>query len=117
MGFLDKIKTWFRRRKKLNVPVEDMQSETVIKPPTEMEVLIQEHEHLEAERNRLKKEIEVVDSQYSDGSIAAADRDRAYRTRLARAGSIRIRQMQIRNKLLSMGHPLSQRTTSATIAY
>ena len=72
---------------------------------------------IEAERGRLKKEIEVVDSQYSDGSIPAAERDRAYRTRLARAGSISIRQMEIRNKLLSMGHPLSQRTVSATIAY
>lgn len=75
---------------------------------TEADVLMQEHVQLEGERTRLRQEITVVDSQYAAGEIGAADRDRAYRTRLARAGSIRVRQMEIRSRLAEMGQEVPQ---------
>ncbi|MFX1300464.1 MAG: hypothetical protein ACFFDE_05940 [Promethearchaeota archaeon] len=69
---------------------------------------MQEHVQLEGERTRLRQEIVVVDSKYAAGEIGAADRDRAYRMRLARAGRIRVRQMEIRSRLTEMGHEVPQ---------
>ncbi len=118
MGIFDRIKAWFRRKKVHKATTnEEVKPETPTRPPTEIEVLVQEHDHLEAERSRLKKEIELVDAQYSEGTLAAAERDRAYRTRLARAGSISIRQMEIRNQLQKMGHPISHETARTVMAY
>lgn len=117
MWLIDKIKAWFRREKEPEGTQKALTPEPTSTPPTEVEVLVQEHDHLEAERGRLKKEIQVIDARYSDGAIEAAERDRAYRTRLARAGSISIRQIEIRSQLLQMGHPIMQRTTSAAMAY
>ncbi|MFX0077947.1 MAG: hypothetical protein ACFE8O_01795 [Candidatus Hermodarchaeota archaeon] len=75
---------------------------------TEVDVLMREHVQLEDERMRLRQEISVVDSKYAAGEIGAADRDRAYRTRLACAGRIRVRQMEIRSRLAEMGQEVPQ---------
>lgn len=121
LGIFDRIKSWFTRRAKPfasspetsspTVPtgvVSEPEADAVTAPVTEGDVLVQEHTQLEAERTRLRQEITVVDSQYSSGEISAANRDRAYRVRLARAGSIRVRQMEIRSRLAEMEHPVPQ---------
>lgn len=122
LGIFDRIKSWFTRRSKpsssspetssspplLTKVVSESEADTVAGPVTEADVLVQEHTQLEAERTRLRQEITVVDSQYSSGEIEAGDRDRAYRIRLARAGSIRVRQMEIRSRLAEMGHQVPQ---------
>ena len=121
MGFLQKLKVWFQRLFKRDVqetrfePVEDSSVKVAV-PPSEAQVLIEEHQQLAAERTRLKKEIKLVDTQYDGGEIEAAERDRAYRTRLARAGSISIRQKIIRSRLNELGHPLSQEQQSSQVA-
>lgn len=126
LGFFDRIKSWFTRKAKPSAPspntspsppvsvqaistadVESV-SASVAAPVTEADVLMREHVQLEDERTRLRQEISVVDSQYASGEIGAADRDRAYRTRLARAGSIRVRQMEIRSRLAEMGQDVPQ---------
>lgn len=122
LGIFDRIKSWFTRRSNpsssspktspspplLAEAVSEPEADTVAGSVTEADVLVQEHTQLEAERTRLRQEITVVDSQYSSGEIEAAERDRAYRTRLARAGSIRVRQMEIRSRLAEMGHQVPQ---------
>jgi hypothetical protein len=122
LGIFDRIKSWFTRRSKpsssspetspspplLTVFVSEYETDMVAGPVTEADVLVKELTQLEAERTRLRQEITVVDSQYSSGEIEAGDRDRAYRVRLARAGSIRVRQMEIRSRLAEMGHPVPQ---------
>ena len=126
LGIFDRIKSWFTRRAKPSSPSPetspsppvsvgvvseskvDAVSALVTAPVTEADVLMQEHVQLEDERTRLRQEITVVDSQYSSGEIGAADRDRAYRIRLARAGSIRVRQMEIRSRLTEIGQEVPQ---------
>ncbi|MDO8124526.1 MAG: hypothetical protein Q6364_09130 [Candidatus Hermodarchaeota archaeon] len=126
LGIFDRIKSWFTRKTKPSSPspttapsppafdrpmsTPDVNSESVPVGAlvTEADVLMQEHVQLEGERTRLRQEITVVDSQYAAGEIGAADRDRAYRTRLARAGSIRVRQMEIRSRLAEMGQEVPQ---------
>lgn len=118
LGLWQKIKAWFKRDNKSNNSTQEFTQEhsqeytqepskvPVASGSPEIDILVEEHEHLEAERTRLRREIELVDTQYSQGEIAAGDRDRAYRLRLARAGSISIRQMEIRNQLLQKGYPV-----------
>ena len=112
LGLLSRIKSWFRRKSS----GESSSTSTVTKihsahssenqSLSEGNLLVQEHEQLETERSRLRKEITVVDSRYSSGEIEAGDRDRAYRLRLARAGQISMRQLEIRSQLVKMGHPI-----------
>ena len=126
LGIFDRIKRWFTRKAKpsspspttspsppvsvgaVSAPSVDSVPAPVAAPVTEADVLMQEHVQLEDERTRLRQEITVVDSQYAAGEIGAVDRDRAYRTRLARAGSIRVRQMEIRGRLAEMGQEVPQ---------
>lgn len=111
MGLLDRIRSWFSRKPKTSTS-SSPSLESSTPPPdqagplSEGDLLVQEHEQLDTERTRLRQEIVVVDKQYSHGEIEAGDRDRAYRTRLARAGQISMRQLEIRTKLVEMGHPI-----------
>ena len=113
MGFWQRIKELFKRGQKAH---PERQSHThPEKPsyPAEVEILLQEHDQLGAERTRLRGEIELIDTQYTQGKIEAGERDRAYRVRLARAGQIGLRQNEIRTQLAKMGHPIpkAQRTS------
>ncbi len=108
MGLWQRIKDWFRRRPKTsNSKQQHAQPERPTYPP-EVEILLQEHEQLGAERTRLRAEIELIDTQYAQGKLEAGERDRAYRTRLARAGQIGLRQNEIRTQIANMGHSIPQ---------
>ncbi|MFW9935466.1 MAG: hypothetical protein ACFFDU_08220 [Candidatus Thorarchaeota archaeon] len=114
MGLWQRIKEWIRREPK---PITTNHSHTQHERPTypeEVEILLQEHDQLGAERTRLRGEIKLVDTQYAQGKIEAGERDRAYRARLARAGQIGLRQIEIRNQLAKMGYPIpkEQRTSN-----
>lgn len=126
LGLFDRIKCWFTRKAISSSPSPTISPsppvsggavlvspvgsvvEPGVVPVMEVDVLMQEHVQLEGERTRLRQEIVVVDSKYAAGEIGAADRDRAYRMRLARAGRIRVRQMEIRSRLTEMGHEVPQ---------
>jgi len=111
MGLFEKIKAWFRPKSQVSTPSSP--SLRLSAPPLQREVsssegemLVREHEQLETERTRLRQEITVVDRQYANGEMGAGDRDRAYRMRLARAGRISMRQLEIRSTLVKIGHPI-----------
>ena len=111
MGLFNRIKSWFSRKPKASTPSSPSLGSSTPPPVpegplSEGDLLVQEHEQLDTERSRLRHEIVVVDKQYTQGEIEAVDRDRAYRTRLARAGQISMRQLEIRTKLVDMGHPI-----------
>jgi hypothetical protein len=111
LGFIDRIKAWFKRIPRATTNSSSSSSTsssplTKTVPMSEGELLIQEHDSLESERTRLRQEITMVESQYSNGDIGAVDRDRAYRMRLARAGRISMRQLEIRSQLVRIGHPI-----------
>jgi hypothetical protein len=121
MGLLDRIKSWFSRKPKASTPSSPSHESSApppvpVGPLSEGDLLVQEHEQLDTERTRLRREIVVVDNQYSQGEIEAGDRDRAYRTRLARAGRISMRQLEIRTKLVEMGHPIPDDWGAISIA-
>ncbi|MFX1561703.1 MAG: hypothetical protein ACFFDP_00145 [Promethearchaeota archaeon] len=112
MGLLQRIKSLFRRKKKVE---PSSSSVTIGTPPipegtdkesTEIRSLIEEHKLLEEERIRLRKEIDVIEMRFNSGIIAAADRDTAYRLRLSRAGQISLRQVEIRNRLIELEYPV-----------
>jgi cell division protein FtsB len=81
--------------------------------PPEVGGLVEEYEQLEAERKRMREEIAAVESQFASGKMKAAERDRAYRVRLSRAGHIGFRQVEIRNRLAELKYPIPEewRTT------
>ncbi len=110
MGLIDRIKSWFRRKPKTSTISSPYPESSVPPVPSgplsEGDLLVQEHDQLDTERTRLRQEIVVVDKQYSQGEIEAGARDRAYRTKLARAGRISMRQLEIRTQLVEMGHPI-----------
>jgi hypothetical protein len=108
MGLWQRIKEWFRRGPKTNTAEPNHTQPDRSTYPSEVEILLQEHEQLGAERTRLRGEIELIDAQYTQGKIQAGERDRAYRVRLARAGQIGLRQIEIRTQLAKMGHPIPQ---------
>ena len=112
LGLLDRIKAFFKRNKPS--PKPSSSTAPVVSPPlneppsqqSEGDLLVQEHEQLEVERSRLRYEITMVDAKYSSGEMEAGERDQAYRMRLARAGRISMRQLEIRSKLVKLGHPI-----------
>ena len=121
MGIIERIKSWFRRKQRTSTPTSPSPGSS--SPPlvpsgplSEGDLLVQEHEQLGTERTRLRQEIVVVDTQYSKGELEAGDRDRAYRTRLARAGQISMRQLEIRTQLVEMGHPIPDSWGAISIA-
>jgi hypothetical protein len=106
LGLWQRIKEWLKRGPKTNTAEQQHgPPDRSINPP-EVEILLQEHDQLGAERTRLRGEIDLVDAQYTQGKLEAGERDRAYRARLARAGQISLRQIEIRNQLAEMGHPI-----------
>ena len=113
MRIFQRIRNWFRRigRSDAVETPEEMETQATTqaaKPILSMEVkaLLEEHQHLEAERQRLRKEIDMIDAQHAANTISAGERDRAYRTRLARAGQISLQQMAIKNRLVGLNHPI-----------
>jgi hypothetical protein len=111
LGFFERIKAWFTRKliiSSQSSPTHGSIDSSLSENDTlsEGQLLVQEYTHLESERLRLRQEITIVDARHSSGEITAANRDQAYRMRLARAGRISMRQIEIRSRLLKMGHPI-----------
>ncbi len=108
MGLFERIKAWFTRKVFPAAQVPDPSPHMENEPTTEGDSFVQEHEQLGVECTQLRQEIEVVDSHYSSVEIRATDRNRAYRMRLARARQISMRQLEIRSRLVKMGHPIPE---------
>jgi len=104
VGLFQRLKAWFSRLISGEPEVKPVEIPEAAK--TEVEVLMEEHQQLEAERKRLRDEIALLDERYRNGEITPAQRDREYRVRLARAGAIGLRQREIRARLAALGHPI-----------
>jgi hypothetical protein len=106
MGFLDKIKTWFRKLTTGETKVAEVKLDQPAK--TEVDHLMDEHAKLTAEREQIRRVLAEIDDKYNMGELEAAEHDREYRQNLARAGQIRLRQMEISAKLAELGSPLPE---------
>jgi predicted nucleic acid-binding Zn-ribbon protein len=104
MGIVQRIKAWFRR---VTTGETQVQAVTLDKPARgEVDDLLEEFEKLNAERDTLRQELTDIDGKFNMGQLKAVEHDKEYRTRLARAGQIRLRQMEIRSRLAELGRPL-----------
>ena len=108
MGFLDKIKRWFRRLTTGEIKVEKVKLDQPTK--TEVDHLMEEHTALTTEREEIRRVLVDIDEKYNMGELEAAEHDREYRQQLARAGQIRLRQMEISAKLAELGSPLPEQS-------
>jgi predicted nucleic acid-binding Zn-ribbon protein len=97
-----KSKTGGAKAADLKIPVTD-----------EVDKLLKEFEGLDAERETLRKELVDIDEKYTKGKLKPIQRGKEYRTRLARAGQIRVRQTEIRSRLKELGRPLPPARPSA----
>lgn len=106
MGIWQKIKNWFRQ---LTTPETQLKEVKLDKPAkTEVDDLVEENTTLEGERVQIRKDLVQLDEKYNMGEIEAAEHDRHYRQGLARAGQIRLRQIEIRARLAELGSPLPE---------
>jgi regulator of replication initiation timing len=104
MGFFDKIKNWFRRLTTGEEQVAEVKLDQPVK--SEVDILMEEHTALTDEREQIRRKLEEIDEKFNMGELEAAEHDREYRQQLARAGQIRLRQMEISAKLAELGSPL-----------
>jgi hypothetical protein len=110
MGFFDKIKNWFRRLTTGETEVKEVKLDKTAK--TEADHLQDEYQNLVTERDEIRRKLAEIDEKFNMGQLEAAEHDREYRQFLARAGQIRLRQMEIRSKLAELGSPIPEVPTS-----
>lgn len=130
MGLLDRLRSWFRRRrtsddkaaggKSLKGAGQTFRQGTVgeiterkggesvarileLSGTPKIDKLLKEYQKLELERFRLRSELDIIEKRLSLGAISEKQRNGAYRTRLSRAGKISLRQVTIRTRLRKLG--------------
>lgn len=106
MGFFEKISDWFRRLIRREPQVPDVKGDQFIQ--TEVDQLLGEHTSLSNEYEQIRKELAEMDDKLSMGEIEASEHDRKYRARLVRTSQIRLRQMEIHERLIDLGSPLPE---------
>ena len=106
MGFFDRIKNWFRKLTTGETEVREVELDQPAK--TEVDHLMDEYTTLTNEREQIRLRLAEIDDKYNMGELEAAEHDREYRQQLARAGQIRLRQMEIRANLAELGRPIPE---------
>ena len=106
MGFFDRIKNWFRKLTSGETEVKEVELDQPAK--TEVDHLMDEYTTLTNEREQIRLRLAEIDDKYNMGELEAAEHDREYRQQLARAGQIRLRQMEIRANLAELGRPIPE---------
>lgn len=106
MDFFEKIKAWFRKLISGEPQKPEVQGDQVIQ--TEVDQLLNEHTSLSSEYDQIRKELAEIDNKFSMGALEASEHDREYRARLVRTSQIRLRQMEIRERLADLGRPLPE---------
>jgi hypothetical protein len=106
LGFFEKIKTWFRKL----TAREPKAREVILDQPVKIEVdrLLGEHTALASEYEQIRLRLVEIDDKLSMGEMGATEHDREYRQQLARAGQIRLQQMEIRAELSELGNPIPE---------
>ncbi|MDO8124525.1 MAG: hypothetical protein Q6364_09125 [Candidatus Hermodarchaeota archaeon] len=106
MGFFDKIKDWFRKLISREPKVSEVKGDQSIQ--TEVDQLFNEQASLSSEFEQIRKELAEIDDKLGMGELEASEHDREYRERLVRTSQIRLRQMEIRERLANLGSPLPE---------
>ena len=106
MGFFDRIKNWFRKLTTGETEVREVELDQPAK--TEVDHLMDEYTALTNEREQIRLRLTEIDDKFNMGELEAAEHDREYRQQLARAGQIRLRQMEIRGNLAELGSPIPE---------
>ncbi len=106
MSLFDKIKDWFRKLIRREPQVSDVKGDQLIQ--TEVDQLLDDHTALSSECEQIRKELAEIDDKLSVGELEASEHDREYRVKLVRTSQIRLRQMEIRERLAYLGHPLPE---------
>lgn len=106
MGLFDKIKAWFRKLTSREAQIPEVKGDQEIQ--TEVDQLLDEYTSLNSEYEQIRKELAEIDGKLSRGEFVAAEHDREYRVRLVRTSQIRLRQMEIRERLADLGTPLPE---------
>lgn len=106
MSLFDKIKAWFRKLTRREAQVPEVKGDQAIQ--AEVDQLLDEHTFLSSEYEQIRKELSEIDDKLSRGELVTAEHDREYRVRLVRTSQIRLRQMEIRERLAYLGHPLPE---------
>ncbi len=109
MGYLDKIRGWFRQFFRYDSKVKDLSSEK--SGLEEIDQLKKHYQELNQELEEIRLQLSKIDEQLNIGQIERAEHDREYRQNLARAGRIQIRQMEIRARLEDLESPIAESPT------
>ena len=110
MGFFDKIKNWFKRLTTGETEVKEVKLDKTTM--TEADHLRNEYTSLVTEREDIRQKLAEIDDKFNMGEMDAAAHDREYRQYLARAGQIRLRQMELRAQLAELGSPIPEEQSS-----
>lgn len=106
MSIFEKIKDWFRKLIHREPQVPDVKGDQSVQ--TEVDQLLHEHTALSSEYEQIRKELAEIDDKLSMGELEASEHDRKYRAELVRTSQIRLRQMEIRERLADLGSPLPE---------
>jgi hypothetical protein len=106
MGFFDKIKNWFRKLISTESRAKEVKGDQSVQ--TEADQLLREHTTLRGEHELIRKELADIDDKFSMGELDVSEHDREYRAKLVRTSQIRLRQMEIRERLKDLGNPLPE---------
>ncbi|MFX0077946.1 MAG: hypothetical protein ACFE8O_01790 [Candidatus Hermodarchaeota archaeon] len=106
MGFFEKIKDWFRQLISREPQVQEVKGDQALQ--SEVDQLLNEHTSLSSEYEQIRKELAEIDDKLSMGELDTTKHDREYRARLVRTSQIRLRQMEIRERLADLGSPLPE---------
>jgi hypothetical protein len=106
MGFFEKIKDWVRKLIGREPQIREVKGDQSVQ--IEVDQLLNEHTSLSSEYEQIRKELAEIDEKLSMGEFEASEHDREYRVRLVRTSQIRLRQMEIRERLADLGSPLPE---------
>jgi hypothetical protein len=106
MGFFDKIKNWFRKLINTESKTKEVKGGQSVQ--NEVDQLLKEHTTLRSEHELIRKELADIDDRFRMGELEAAEHDREYRAKLVRTSQIRLRQMEIHERLADLGSPLPE---------
>ncbi|MFX1300465.1 MAG: hypothetical protein ACFFDE_05945 [Promethearchaeota archaeon] len=106
MSFFEKIRDWFRKLIRREPQVSEGKGNQLIQ--TEVDHLLNEYTSLSSEYEQIRKELAEIDDKFSMGKVQATEHDREYRAKLIRTSQIRLRQMEIRERLADLGSPLPE---------
>ncbi len=105
MGFVDRIKKWFRGLIKGEHKVKEIRS---LQPSAmEVEKVRIEYTNLSDELEQLQYRLAELENKHNKGELKKTDFDQKYRQQLIHASQIKIRLLKIKTWLLEIESPIA----------